>query len=166
VVSVIAVCRQKICMHTSLPPCLVFSFFAVESTNHGAPQHIVLPALVSSYILYAQHVVSKYYEYVPSFFSDTEISDTEAIILLSTYCRDVKGRAIAQAVSRRLITVVARVRAQVRSRGICGGQSDTVAGFLLVVWFSLPILIPPTASYSTSSIVRVKKKVNLSLNRP
>jgi hypothetical protein len=36
-----------------------------------------------------------------------------------------KGRAITQAVSRRLPAAAARVRAQVRSCGICGGQSGT-----------------------------------------
>jgi hypothetical protein len=39
------------------------------------------------------------------------------------------SRAIAQAVSRRFPTAAARVQAQVRSCGICGGQSDTGAGF-------------------------------------
>jgi hypothetical protein len=47
----------------------------------------------------------------------------------------------------------ARVRAQVRSCGICGGQCGTGAGFLRVLPFPLPILIPPTTSHS-SSIIR------------
>jgi hypothetical protein len=62
------------------------------------------------------------------------------------------GRTTAQAVSRWLPTSAARVRSQVRSCGICGGQSSNGAGFLRVVRFPLPILIPPNAPYS--SIIR------------
>jgi hypothetical protein len=47
----------------------------------------------------------------------------------------------AQAVSRRLPIAASRVRAQVRSCGVCG-QSGTGAGFLRVLRFPLPILIP------------------------
>jgi hypothetical protein len=61
------------------------------------------------------------------------------------------GRVIAQAVSRRLPTVAAPVRAQVRSCGICSGQSGAGAGFLRVFRFPLPVLIPPTAPHSSSS---------------
>jgi hypothetical protein len=53
------------------------------------------------------------------------------------------GRAIAQAVSGRIPTATARVRAQVRSCGIRGGQSGAGAGFLRVLRFHLPIFIPP-----------------------
>jgi hypothetical protein len=63
------------------------------------------------------------------------------------------GRAIAQVVNRRLPTTAARVRAQVSSCGICGGQSGAGAGFLLILRFPLPILIPPTDPHS-SSIIR------------
>jgi hypothetical protein len=67
--------------------------------------------------------------------------------------RDFHGYAIAQAVFRRLPTTAARVRAQVKSCGICGGQSGNGAGFLRVLRFPLPILIPLTAPHSSSSII-------------
>jgi hypothetical protein len=63
-----------------------------------------------------------------------------------------EGRIIAQAVNRRLPTAAARVRARVRSCGICGGQSGIGAGFLRVLLFSLPIRIPPIAPQSPSPI--------------
>jgi hypothetical protein len=62
----------------------------------------------------------------------------------------IRGRVIAQAVSRRLPTAAARVRSHVKSCGICGGQSGTGAGFLRVLRFPLPFLIPPTAPHSSS----------------
>jgi hypothetical protein len=68
-----------------------------------------------------------------------------------------KGRAIAQAVRRWFPTAATRVRAQVRSCGICGGQSGTGAGLLQVLRFPLSIIIPPTAPH-TSSIIRGRYK--------
>jgi hypothetical protein len=59
------------------------------------------------------------------------------------------GRALAQAVCRRLPTAAARVRAQSRSCWICGGQGGNWAGCLQVIRFPLPILIPPNAPYSS-----------------
>jgi hypothetical protein len=63
------------------------------------------------------------------------------------------GHAIAQAVSRWLPTVAARVRSQVWSSGICGGQSGAGAGFLRVLRFPLPIFIPPIAPQSPLPII-------------
>jgi hypothetical protein len=63
-----------------------------------------------------------------------------------------KGSAIAQVVSHRLSTTAAWVRAQVRSRGICGGQSGIGAGFLRALWSPLQILLPLTALHSRSII--------------
>jgi hypothetical protein len=50
------------------------------------------------------------------------------------------GRAIGQAVSRRLPTSVARIRFKARSRGICGGQSGTGTSFLRVLGFPCQFL--------------------------
>jgi hypothetical protein len=47
----------------------------------------------------------------------------------------------------------AHVRVQVRSSGICGGQSGTSAGFLLALRFPLPILNLPTAPHSSYSAI-------------
>jgi hypothetical protein len=71
----------------------------------------------------------------------------------SPYYKVGWGHVIAQPVSRRLPTAAAQVRAQVKSCGICGRQSGTGAGFLLVLRFPLSIFIPPTALHS-SSIIR------------
>jgi hypothetical protein len=66
----------------------------------------------------------------------------------------LSGHAITQMVCHRLPTAAARVPSQVRISGVCGGQSGTGAGFLRILQFPLPILIPPTAPYSSSPIVR------------
>jgi hypothetical protein len=58
---------------------------------------------------------------------------------LKAKAKNLLGHVVAQGVSRRLPTAVARFRARVRSCGICGGQIGTGAGFLLVLRFPLPI---------------------------
>jgi hypothetical protein len=55
------------------------------------------------------------------------------------------GCAIAQTVSSRLPTEAARVQSQIRSCGVCDGQSGTGAGFLRVLRIPLSVFIPPTA---------------------
>jgi hypothetical protein len=67
--------------------------------------------------------------------------------------QETRGRAMAHAVIRQLPTAAARIQALVRACGICGGQNGNRAGFLRVLRFPLPILIPPTAPHS-SSIIR------------
>jgi hypothetical protein len=54
-------------------------------------------------------------------------------------------------VSHRLTTVVALVQSQVKSCGICGEPSGTGAGFLRVLPFPQPILIPPNALHSSNT---------------
>jgi hypothetical protein len=66
---------------------------------------------------------------------------------------NVKGRAIAQVVSRWLPTAAERVRTRVWSCGICGGQSGAGAGFLRVLRFTLSIFIPPIAPQSSLPII-------------
>jgi hypothetical protein len=56
---------------------------------------------------------------------------------------------LAQAVSPRLPTAAGPVWCQVRSCGICGGQSSIGASFLRERRFPLPILIPLNVPYSS-----------------
>jgi hypothetical protein len=63
-----------------------------------------------------------------------------------------KGKSRAMPYLRRLVVGFPPRRTvfEPRSCGICGGQISTRAGFLRVVRFPLPILIPPTTPHSSS----------------
>jgi hypothetical protein len=62
--------------------------------------------------------------------------------------RSSSGRAIAQETRRRVPTASAWIRSQVKTCGIYRRQSGTGTGFLRILLFPLPILIPPNALYS------------------
>jgi hypothetical protein len=62
-----------------------------------------------------------------------------------------RGRAMAQAVSRRPLTAEARVRARVNPCGICGGKVVLGQVFLRVLLFSPVNIIPPSLSKLISS---------------
>jgi hypothetical protein len=64
-------------------------------------------------------------------------------VYLHLFLTCILGRAIVQAVSRRHL---ARVRFQSMSCEICDGQNGNKAGFLRVIRFPLPILIPQNPS--------------------
>jgi hypothetical protein len=54
---------------------------------------------------------------------------------------------IQTALSALVSTAAARIQSQVRSCGVCGGQSDTGAGFLRVLRFPLAVITPRAAPY-------------------
>jgi hypothetical protein len=94
---------------------------------------------------------------ITKYFTFMNRTYTEAVLERNFRSRSIfnlegKSRGIPQAVSRRFPTAAARVRARVRSCGICGGQSGTGAGFLRVLQFPLPVHIPPI-DLQTSSII-------------
>ena len=62
--------------------------------------------------------------------------------IIYIYLIMIEGRAMAQAVSRRSLTVKARVRSRVSPCGICGGQSGTGTGFSPSCRFSPVNFIP------------------------
>jgi hypothetical protein len=77
--------------------------------------------------------------------SEEDISGVTWIYIRGMSHSNLVETPIAQAVSRRLPTAEARVRSQVRSCGISGGQSGTRVGFLRVLRFPLPVLISEEA---------------------
>jgi hypothetical protein len=60
----------------------------------------------------------------------------------------IANGSIAQAVSRLISISATRVRSQLKSCRICGGQSGARAVLLQVLQLPLPVFIPPTASHS------------------
>jgi hypothetical protein len=66
-----------------------------------------------------------------------------------------KGRAMAQAVSRRPLTAETRVRSRVSPCGICGGQSGTGTGF------SPSTSVFPCQFHSTGALLHGKTKIKL-----
>jgi hypothetical protein len=75
--------------------------------------------------------------------------------LLVIYCpsEDVYDLFSVEAVSRRLPTAAAWLRARVRSNGVGCGQSGTGVSFLRVLRFLLSIRIPLIAPQSSSSSI-------------
>jgi hypothetical protein len=69
--------------------------------------------------------------------------------------RVLRGRTIAQEVSRRLPSAAARFRAQVRSCGICGGRSGTGGKFSPNTSVPLPIFILSTAPHSLLHLAKL-----------
>jgi hypothetical protein len=81
---------------------------------------------------------------------------------------DQSCRDIAQAVSRRRPIAAVRVRAQIRSCGICGGQSGIGESFLRVLRFPLSIIHTYHPSSQAGSIGQLVADVpsGLSLTPP
>jgi hypothetical protein len=86
---------------------------------------------------------------------------------VSLNCNEIHSRWVSSwprhssGLSRRLPTAAARVRTQVRQRGICGGLSGNGTGFLRVLRFPLPILIPPTAGTISQLVADVPSGLSL-----
>jgi hypothetical protein len=70
-----------------------------------------------------------------------------------------RGRAMAQAVSRRSLTVEARVQCRVGPCGICGGQSGTATGFF-PEYFGFPLSISFHRCY-----IKMEKQKKIDLHR-
>jgi hypothetical protein len=75
------------------------------------------------------------------------------------------GRAVAQAVSRWLPIAAARVRVRAAC-GVCGGKGGTGAGFLRVLQFPLPIILPISPSSKSPGAGTIGLLVAAVPNRP
>jgi hypothetical protein len=82
------------------------------------------------------------------FTRDTYIYIVYILTLLNASAMWIKqhypSRKGVSKLSGRFSTSAVLARSQIRSCEICGRQSGTLVGFLLVLRFPLPILIPPT----------------------
>jgi hypothetical protein len=88
--------------------------------------------------------------YSDNYMTQVNIPCGQISVFLNVKVSGANGRAIAQAVSRRLPTAAARVRAR---SGRVGFLVNKVAWGRVFpsTWVSLPILISPTAPHSSSS---------------
>jgi hypothetical protein len=122
----------------------------IRCQNRNITRTYGLPHIISLQrarrAVYIRHTLSSCF---PLKFYTNQGRQPYGTIMLCQYTYVWVGRAMAETVSRWLSTASARVRAHVRSCGICGGQSGTGAGFLPVLRFPLPIIIPPTAPHSS-----------------
>jgi hypothetical protein len=84
----------------------------------------------------------------PSFLVCPHVLSSKIVKKISTKLRVLCSALKGWRTSRWLPTAAARVRARVWSSGIYGGQSGAGAGFLRVLWFPLPIFIPPNSPSS------------------
>jgi hypothetical protein len=76
----------------------------------------------------------------------------DVVLKQSMLVIQLQGRAMAQAVSRRALTVEARVRSRASPCGICGGQSGTGTGF------SPSTSVFPCQFHSTGALLQGKTK--------
>jgi hypothetical protein len=75
---------------------------------------------------------------------------------------ECKGRAMAQAVSRRSLTAESRIRDGVNPYGLCGGQSGTGTGFSPSSSVSPVNIIPPSFSILMYHLGRNNMTVSVS----
>jgi hypothetical protein len=78
--------------------------------------------------------------------------DTVSTLVSPHYYLLTNGRPVYQAISSRLFTAAAPVRARFKTCRICGGHSGTAAGFLRVLRFPLPLIDPLIAQLSSPFI--------------
>jgi hypothetical protein len=114
-----------------------------EQLNHWSP------------LLVSFHASLRFWTQVLKSNNLVKWTDGAAMVMLNqkvlSECEE--GRAVAQAISRRLLIAMARFRAQVRSYATYGGASGTEADLFRVFRFPLPLL-PPNALNASSSIIR------------